>query len=1280
MYSRKIQSIRALLAAATLMTAGAQAAVVNLDWDTAVFPTGGSDINYGVGTVNFNLAHTGAQPASRPIEAGTYSASGGFGAGNSILYGANAGVPVTVDLTFSEPVTSLQLSLYDVDNADVVTVSAFNGATNISGSVGLAAESGTPTFTLAGTTATGAGANSPGNSTNGTLNVTVPGPLTRLQVVGSTTAATSFLFSVSDLTVTTPDPPAAICSTALSRLDWDNQAYPAGDLSPSFNVADVAPFPDVVFDFAHSGNTADLGVDSPGEVLTFTNTASIGGGGAMINYFHDPDPNSDSQRIGSVISFSDTLQDVRFSIADIDSNVVAEDFADQVTIVGLLPGGGTVAPIFEAVSSGATYGFSGTSVNAHVGFDDGTDDSPRSAVNVYFDQDIVGIQIDYDDLGPNTWDSSRAVLLSDVLYCPPSSVPVTLSFFTSKRSDGGVLASWQTASQSMHAGFELRLLNGAHKTVASKTVATNHQWSTEVENYAAKLAGGGDSLLLLSHDIDGAVQEFGPFTLGSSHGARLEPNPINWDELSGELADELALRGLRHKAGSGLERTLPAGAKGGAQAVWLEVSATGIHRVSFEDLAAAGADFGGVSADQLALSFRGEGVARWVNVADSGSGFSPGDSIDFLGQQPSGLDGLYLNSYRYRLDLNSALVVPGQALGGRGQGVAPATYQHVERIEENNEYQPAHPTDDPWFDQELSTFGSGFSDVMVPVSRLAAGQARLRLDLVGLTDFTTAPDPDHHIQASFNGGSVFIDARTDGLTEWVLEAPVPAGDLFDGDNTLRLELPGDTGFPFDIVNLEAYTLTYPREFVAINDQLTFDAAATTLAVSGYSTDQLVAYAMDESGTLLKLEPSLAGSAPDFSAVLAGAGADPESLFRSGFEDGDSLSEAPDPVPATYYVSTEARLARPTVSVANGSVAVDVSASTTYLIIAHPAFIGAELDAYVAVRRTEGFNVQVVGVEDIYERYAFGMALPSAITEFVRQSAAAAPLGHVLLVGADSFDYRNFSGVGSISFIPTTYAPTNKFVNYTPSDGLLVDVDGDEVPDLPVGRWPVRSVAELGTLVDKTLAYDSSGLAAAQKAALVAGLSDPTIPPFFQQAQRLGTRLLDAGGTPWSSQTEVFVDALGVAPAQQALLDAINDGQTMTIYSGHGAADMWAFEGLLTPSLASTLSNAGEPTLIMPLTCYTTYFVDPSSNTLAYALLNGGDWGAAAVHGAATLSIYGDNEALGSRIVDDMLLNGFTLGQAINAAKRDLSRENFSRYRPVIINWALLGDPTLKVIP
>ena len=79
--------------------------------------------------------------------------------------------------------------------------------------------------------------------------------------------------------------------------------------------------------------------------------------------------------------------------------------------------------------------------------------------------------------------------------------------------------------------------------------------------------------------------------------------------------------------------------------------------------------------------------------------------------------------------------------------------------------------------------------------------------------------------------------------------------------------------------------------------------------------------------------------------------------------------------------------------------------------------------------------------------------------------------YFLLVGGDSYDYLNYLGTNSLSFIPSLYVQTHNLVRYSPADPLLTDIDSDGIPDAAIGRLPVRSSAELASIVHKTLAYE-----------------------------------------------------------------------------------------------------------------------------------------------------------------------------------------------------------------
>jgi len=67
-------------------------------------------------------------------------------------------------------------------------------------------------------------------------------------------------------------------------------------------------------------------------------------------------------------------------------------------------------------------------------------------------------------------------------------------------------------------------------------------------------------------------------------------------------------------------------------------------------------------------------------------------------------------------------------------------------------------------------------------------------------------------------------------------------------------------------------------------------------------------------------------------------------------------------------------------------------------------------------------------------------------------------------------------------------------------------------------------------------------------------------------------------------------------------------------------------------------------------------------------------GAAAIHSAATLSDYAGNEAFMQAVLDAQL-RGATVGQAVETARRQAQALGNDDH---VVNWTLLGDPTLKL--
>ncbi len=149
---------------------------------------------------------------------------------------------------------------------------------------------------------------------------------------------------------------------------------------------------------------------------------------------------------------------------------------------------------------------------------------------------------------------------------------------------------------------------------------------------------------------------------------------------------------------------------------------------------------------------------------------------------------------------------------------------------------------------------------------------------------------------------------------------------------------------------------------------------------------------------------------------------------------------------------------------------------SYLIISHSTFRGT-LDPLITAHQQRGDTVGVVDVQTAYDAFSFGDRHPEAIRALIRTATTSwqpAPRA-VLLVGAGSARMRVAPGEPDPTFIPPY------LVNGDPVRGEIAcdtcytrlvagDVRAQVLPDLPIGRFPVRSLADAQALVRKTVSH------------------------------------------------------------------------------------------------------------------------------------------------------------------------------------------------------------------
>jgi len=856
-----------------------------------------------------------------------------------------------------------------------------------------------------------------------------------------------------------------------------------------------------------------------------------------------------------------------------------------------------------------------------------------------------------------------------------STLPVWLHSFTSTVSDQALTVRWTSVAETRNLAYRLLIDQGRGFETLTGPIEAQAGDPVLTRNYSQRIdidGGAVQGLRLESIDLRGRTERFGPFQPGRLYGRTEAPNTeLDWERIAGHLGDANPV-GLNRDATSQAPR-----------AIDLRVQVSGMQELTWQMLYDAGLDWTGVPIEHIAVTLKGQPVAREIvaaatpertvtrNAAATGQWFGPGMAVRFWGHLPEFPDARYINHYIYRIAVDAVNARPVQ----ERQSVAKTgSHWAMHRLENDTPagYDFTNPLADPWYQARLRADTNPRHDVSFEIDSalLSDVAGHLLVSLGGITDFPA--DPDHAVELAVNG-QVLRRAYFEGNSPHLLDVDIPAGVLGVGGNEVSVIAPGSSDAPFDVFVVDRVVLSYPRRLVAEHDRLLVKnpPLADGLTAAGFTTSEVIAYAEGPDGTLYRLPPE---------PFARGSVRMPQLHFAE----------------TDYWLSTRSALHRPLPVDTVGENRLLDEAGADLVVIAHPRFIplpgeiNHPLERWRMARTDEGWRVALFNIEEIQSQYGHGMPLPDALTDFLAALNQRSPFSHVLLVGGDSYDYRNDLGLGSISHLPTRYAPT-RFITHTPSDALLGDLDGDGLADVSIGRWPVREFGDLVAIVDKTLAWPGL-LAGARQAVWLSDSEDPRQPSFAEQAERLTNLLIEFG---WLNEqiARIRLDDVQAPPGQsqaeaarEQLFGQIEAGAALSGFIGHGAPTMWTFQGLLTPDDLDELYNEGRPTLVSTMTCYTTYFVSPLADTVGHRWLNGYRTdgagqripgianGAIAVHGPATLSNYTENEAFVQAVLERMLI-GSTLGQAIEFARGQAAELG---YDDLVINWILLGDPTLRL--
>jgi hypothetical protein len=865
--------------------------------------------------------------------------------------------------------------------------------------------------------------------------------------------------------------------------------------------------------------------------------------------------------------------------------------------------------------------------------------------------------------------SFAAAVASESHEVIAATVPVSLAFVSSRRLSGDqVDVRFSTATNVGTVAMDVAQIGigarasrseaGEDLRAASVLIASSGD-SVRAADYQLSATLSADRFYVRGFDADGAVQSFGPFTVGSSSGSPPAADTRTYDWTSARSALQQAASVRQNLA---LRR---ASAESG---VYLHVAQAGIQRVSFEQLQAAG--FSALNATPIAelaltsvfggteLSALPELRALPMQVNSADALFNAGDTLSFIGE-PADTQHSGERVYTLKRDGANARRITPLSSGG-ANAVLLHELPQSRMVRERTLFAPTSAGATPWtWIRIAATSAPVEQSVTLTLPNALDSAASLRVQLQGQVDHDGA-SLDHHVQIALNGVALG-DMRFDGVRVYSQNFNVPAGLLRAGANSLTLRLPADTGLPSDVIALEAVQVDGQERLQAINDRMDVQLPGTQSEVqfrSGFEA----ASTECASNTCLAIALSGLNADAEVYRVSGLNGATVQRITSTTAVNGElHLSIASQPGDR-LVASNIAALYTPSIGAVPDSTQV-LSGAAQYLVISHPSFIDA-LGPLLGARNAQGLTTKLVSTEQIYGAFSGGQTSPEAIARYLRLARSQLGTQYVLLVGGDTLDARGFQNSGSVSFVPTLYPQTSALIRFAPSDPALADTDSDGVPELAIGRFPVRDGNELARVLAKTLSTNPS-----RRALMVSDRSEAGL-DFASISQGLGALL------PSYQQRPLSRDQLSADAIRQAIVEETNSGGVGLVqYFGHASPARWGFDNILTASQIGTglFTNVNQPIEVLQWACWTNYFVDPTHSTLGHAWLNG-PGGADLVVGPSTLTETAHDEAIARRLLRILNANpGKPLGAALLEAKRQLATE-LPGHVDVQLGISILGDP------
>jgi len=832
--------------------------------------------------------------------------------------------------------------------------------------------------------------------------------------------------------------------------------------------------------------------------------------------------------------------------------------------------------------------------------------------------------------------------------CPGSPTLATLESFNAGGYDTGNLLEWKTSLETDNLGYNIYRERGGKRTRINDSLIAG---SALISGPGTVMRAGrsysfwddvpsnkrGVQYWLEEIQLDGLSLWHGPIlpqkasTVPPERGRQVSLERLGGSESQVDLSRPVErVSGLDEMMTTQVALTGQTNL-GSQRAAKISIRREGLYRVTQPELAGAGFDLKG---DSRNLQLFVDGLEQPMNVLADKSGQVTG--IEFYG---TGTNTAYTGARTYWLVSGSQQGMRFQQVKGEGPPTSQRSFSYtVERRERSIYFSGLRNGDkENFFGPVIARDPITQSLTIQHLDQASKGESVVEVALQGVTE------AHHSVGVQLNGvylGDVVFEGQTAGVARF----PVPQSMLKEGTNQIGLTAMGGLS---DVTLTDYARITYQHAFTADGNVLRMTVPGRQqVTVGGFTNSAVRVLDVTNPNAVQELTARVQSQKGGISVTVAAQDAGQRRLIA--FTDDQALA-------AAGVVANQPSNWR-----AAGNAA-------DLVIIAHRDFLSS-VAPLAQLRQSQGYSVAVVDVEDAYDEFGFGQKSPQAIKDFLayaKSSWKKSP-SFVLFVGRASQDPRNYLGYGDGDFVPTKLFDSAYME--TVSDDGLADFNNDGLPDLAVGRLPVRTAAEAVNMVSKIISYEGSR--PADEVLLVADSVDDFD---FETASDQLKGLITAD----VKVEELDRGQMDPATAKSRLINAVNRGQKIVNYMGHGNMNQWR-GNLLTNEDAKTFTNADHLAVFVSMTCLNGYFQDVASDSLAESLMKAERGGAVAVWASSGMTLPSEQAEMNQQLYR-LIFSGsnskgqpVTLGEAAARAKAAITDGDIRR------TWILFGDPTMKL--